>query len=215
MPTSTARSVRSSSQSIRSSANARPPGSPRTPQSGRLARRRGASGRGAARRGDQGRGRLGVVGVCARVDQVSPKRAYPATRPVLAPLYGQVTGVTRPNPSPRWTQWARFRHECLFRPSGFGFFRTWCGWSGAPRLANQGKGRVGTPAHATLHARTGYRGRSRSRRPLPVPHNTLHWRHVRNLWHLDSRPRLARTELGRGAVRKECSPSYVMYVLVV
>jgi len=50
IPTSTARSVRSSSQSIRSSAKARLPGSPRTLRSGRRARSREASGRGAARR---------------------------------------------------------------------------------------------------------------------------------------------------------------------
>jgi len=66
MPTSTARSIRSFSQSIRSSAKARLPGSPRTLRSGRRGRSRGASGRGAARRGEPARGRRAVHGAPAR-----------------------------------------------------------------------------------------------------------------------------------------------------
>jgi hypothetical protein len=57
IPTSTARSVRSSSQSMRSWANVRVLGFPRTRRSGGLARGRGVSGRGGARRGEPSRGR--------------------------------------------------------------------------------------------------------------------------------------------------------------
>ena len=67
IPTSTARTTRFSSQSIRSSAKVRLPGLPQTCRSCRLARRRASAGSSAPRYGRSVRGRPGTPGLGAQV----------------------------------------------------------------------------------------------------------------------------------------------------